>query len=157
MVNIKLLVIGKNKFDWLGQGMGHYQKLLEKYASLDLIVIKDEKVTKAKSREMILDKEAERILRYFERDSFRIALDTQGERFSSDDLAKLFSEKMTKGYNDFLFVIGGALGLSEKVVKNCQFKLSLSSMTFTHQLSRIILLEQVYRAFSILKGERYHK
>jgi len=157
MVNIRLLVVGKTKFDWLEQGIGHYQKLLKKHASLDLIVIKDEKVTKAKSREMILDKEAERILRYFDKDFYRIALDAQGERPSSDDLAKLFSEKMTKGYNDFLFVIGGTLGLSEKVVKNCQFKLSLSSMTFTHQLSRIILLEQVYRAFSILKGERYHK
>jgi len=157
MVNIKLLVVGRNKYDWLEQGIGHYQKLIKKYANLDLIVIKDEKVTKAKSREMILDKEAERILRYFERDSYRIALDAQGEKLSSDDLAKLFSEEMNKGYNDFIFVIGGALGLSEKVVKNCQFKLSLSSMTFTHQLSRIVLLEQIFRAFSILKGERYHK
>lgn len=157
MVNVEIIVVGKIKYKWLEQGLSHYFKLLKKHLSTRLITIKDEKITSSKSADLILDKEAERILKHFDKDSFRIVLDSAGENLTSEDLAKLLSDKMNKGYSDFTLVIGGALGLSQKVVKNCHFKLSLSNMTFTHQLSRLFLLEQIYRAFSIIKGEKYHK
>lgn len=157
MINLKIIVVGKTKYSWLEQGLLHYFKLLKKYLDLSLITIKDEKITSSKSSDLILDKEAERILKHFDKKSFRLVLDSKGEMLSSEGLAKLFSDQMNKGYNDFTFIIGGPLGLSQKVVKNCHFKLSLSNMTFTHQLSRLFLLEQIYRAFSIIKGEKYHK
>jgi len=157
MVNFKLIVVGKAKYEWLDEGIKYYCKLLKRYLDLNLITIKDEKITSSKSSDLILDKEADRILKYFTKDSFRIVLDSSGKNLSSEELAQLFLNKMNEGYGDFTFVIGGALGLSQKVVKNCHFKLSLSNMTFTHQLSRLVVLEQVYRAFSIIRGEKYHK
>jgi len=157
MVNVKIIVVGKTKYSWLEQGLLHYFKLLKKYLDLSLITIKDEKITSSKSSDLILDKEAERILKHFDKKSFRLVLDSKGKMLSSEDLAQLFSDQMNKGYSDFTFIVGGPLGLSQKVVKNCHFKLSLSNMTFTHQLSRLFLLEQIYRAFSIIKGEKYHK
>ena len=157
MVNLKLLVVGKTKYKWLDEGIRHYLKLMRKHLELNIIIVKDEKITSSKSSELILDKEAERIFKYFDKNSFRIVLDSAGKNIPSESLAQLFSDKMNEGYSDFTFIIGGALGLSQKVVKSCHLKLSLSSMTFTHQLSRLVLLEQVYRAFSIIKGEKYHK
>ncbi len=157
MVNLKIIVVGKSKYGWLDEGIKHYRKLLKKYLDLRLIVIKDEKITSSKSSDLVLDKEAEKILKYFDKKSYRLVLDSKGKMLSSEGLARLLLDQMNKGYSDFTLVIGGALGLSQKVVKNCHFKLSLSSMTFTHQLSTLVLLEQIYRAFSIIKGERYHK
>ena len=158
MLKINLVVVGKNKYDWLTQGINHYQKLLKKYqVNLKFEVIKDEKIAKRKNPELVLDKEGERIFKYLSRDSCRVALDSSGEQLSSQGLAHLFAEQLNKGKSEFVFIIGGPLGLSGKIIKNCQFKVSLSRMTFTHQLSRLILSEQIFRAFSIIKGDKYHK
>jgi 23S rRNA (pseudouridine1915-N3)-methyltransferase len=158
MIKINLIVTGKNKHDWLTQGIKHYQKLLKKYQiDLDFKVVKDEKIDEKKEKELILDKEAERIFRYLSKDSYRVVLDPSGKILSSEELANLLKEKLNFGKNKFVFIIGGPLGLSEKIVKNCHFKLSLSKMTFTHQLSRLVLSEQIFRAFSIIKGDKYHK
>ena len=91
------------------------------------------------------------------KDSFSIVLDSKGRMFSTEELAQLIKEKMNQGQNDFTFVTGSALGLSTKVINTANFRLSLSKMTFPHQLVRLILLEQVYRAFSIIGGRKYHK
>jgi len=158
MVQIDLVVVGKNKHDWLTQGINHYQKLLKKYqVDLNFKVIKDEKIDQKKDLESVQDKEAERIFKYLSKDSYRAALDPSGSLFSSHDLAHLLEDQLNTGKSDFVFIIGGPLGLSEKIVKNCQFRLSLSRMTFTHQLSRLVLCEQIFRAFSIIKRNRYHK
>ncbi len=158
MIKINLVVVGKNKYDWLTQGIKHYQKLLKKYqVNLDFNVIKDEKIDEKKERELILDKEAERIFKYLSSDSYRIVLDVSGKTLSSEELANLLRDKLNTGKSDFVFIIGGPLGLSDKIVKNCQFKLSLSRMTLTHQLSRLVLSEQIFRAFSIISGDKYHK
>jgi 23S rRNA (pseudouridine1915-N3)-methyltransferase len=84
-------------------------------------------------------------------------LDVKGDNKRSEDLAKFFEMGLNRGENSFTFVIGGASGLSPKVINACPIKLSLSQMTFTHEMSRIILLEQIYRAFSIIRGTKYHK
>lgn len=157
MVKIKLIAMGKTKEDWIKEGINHYQKLLKKYVDLEIIEIKEEKITKAKDEKIILDSEGERIARYLEKDALRIALDLKGKEFSSEGFANLLKENLNRGHNHFIFILGGALGVSEKILEVCPVKLSLSQMTFTHELSRIIILEQIYRAFSILAGTKYHK
>ena len=131
--------------------------MLSKFAELELINIKDEKITQHSSEKIVLEKEGERVLKYLDKKGFSFVLDQKGKMFSTEEMAGLFKEKMNHGYNDFIFITGGALGLSSQVVNSADFKLSLSKMTFPHQLVRLILLEQVYRAFSIIEGRKYHK
>ena len=157
MVKVKLIVVGKTKEDWIRQGIKHYQKLLKKYADLEIIELKEEKITKSKDEKTILDSEGEKISKYLKKDALRIALDVGGDEFTSEEFAKFFEKSLNCGHNHFIFVLGGALGLSEKTLEACSVKLSLSRMTFTHEISRIIILEQIYRAFSILAGTKYHK
>ena len=157
MVKIKLIVVGKTKEDWIKEGIYHYQKLLKKYVDLKIIEIKEEKITKSKDEKTILDSEGERIARHLEKEALRIVLDAKGKEFSSEKFAGFLKENLNRGYNHFIFILGGALGVSEKILEVCPVKLSLSQMTFTHELSRIIILEQIYRAFSILAGAKYHK
>lgn len=157
LVNIKLIVVGKTKENWIREGIEHYQKLLKKYVDLKIIELKEEKITKSKDEKIILDLEEERIRKYLEQDALRIALDVSGEKFTSEEFAKFFERSLNHGYSNFTLVVGGALGLSKKILDVCPLRLSLSQMTFTHELSRIIILEQIYRAFSILHGTKYHK
>jgi 23S rRNA (pseudouridine1915-N3)-methyltransferase len=157
LVKIKIISVGKTKESWIKEGVSHYQKLLKRYAELQLIEIKEEKVTKSRAAEDILDAEAERILKHLDTTSLSIALEHKGEKLSSEEFAVWLGEKLSLGRGEFTFVLGGALGLSPKVQSACSFRLSLSRMTFTHEMSLLILLEQIYRAFSILKGSKYHK
>ncbi len=163
MVKIKVVAVGKTKEGWIKEGILYYQKLLKKYVELELVEIKEEKITRSRETITVLDAEAERILRYLKKSSYVdpsdlcIALDAKGKSLSSEDFAKLLEENLSRGYSEFVFILGGALGLSPKVLDACQIKLSLSKMTFTHEMSRLIFLEQIYRAFSILKGTKYHK
>jgi 23S rRNA (pseudouridine1915-N3)-methyltransferase len=157
LVKVKLIVVGKTKEDWIREGIKHYRKLLKKYVDLEIIEVKEEKITKSKDEKTILDSEGERIAKHLEKDALLIALDLRGKEFSSERFASLFKENLNRGQNHFIFVLGGAWGLAEKILEVCPVKLSLSQMTFTHELSRIIILEQIYRAFSILAGGKYHK
>lgn len=157
MVKIKFIVVGKTKENWIKEGMEHYRKLLKKYVDLEVIEIKEEKITESKDAKTILNSEKERIEKYLGKDALRMALDIRGESFTSEELAKLFDESLNRGHSNFVLVIGGALGLSPEILDACPVKFSLSRMTFTHELSRIIVLEQIYRAFSILAGTKYHK
>lgn len=157
MVRIKVISVGKTKEAWVKTGILHYQKLLKRFAELQLIEIKEEKITKGKETQAVLDAEGERILRYIRKSGLSIALDLKGKHFSSESFARLLDQNVRRGYSEFIFILGGALGLSPKILDICPIKLSLSQMTFTHEMSRVILLEQIYRAFSILKGTGYHK
>ena len=151
-----MIVVGK-KESWIKEGISHYQKLLKKFAELKLVEIREEKITGSKDRKAILEDEAEKILTFLEKSSLCIALDVKGASKSSESFAKFFEENLNRGYHELTFILGGALGFSQKVLDVCPVKLSLSHMTFTHEMSRVILLEQIYRAFSILKGTKYHK
>ena len=157
MVKIKIISVGKTKESWIKEGISHYQKLLKRYAELQLVEIKEEKITQSRAAEDILDAEAERILKHLDPTSVSVALGQEGEKLSSKDLAGWLGEKLSLGQGEFTFILGGALGLTTKVKSACSFRLSLSRMTFTHEMSLVILLEQIYRAFSILKGTSYHK
>lgn len=157
MVKVKLIAVGKTKDTWIREGVKHYQKLLQKYAEFQIIEIKEEKITRSKDEKSILGAEGQRASKYLKKDTLCIALDVAGDELTSEQFASLLEKSLNRGHNSFTFILGGALGISEKILRACPVKLSLSRMTFTHELSRIIVLEQIYRAFSILAGTKYHK
>ena len=157
MIKVKLILVGKTKETWIKEGIRHYQKLLGKYAEVQIIEIKEEKITRSKDERSILNAEGQRISKYLKKDTLCIALDVRGDKPTSEQFADLLEKSLNRGHNSFTFLLGGALGVSERILRACPVKLSLSRMTFTHELSRVIILEQVYRAFSILAGTKYHK
>jgi len=159
-VNISIVAIGKLKEKYLKQGIDEYIKRLSAYAKVDIIELPDEKAPENLSDQdmkIVKDKEGERILSKISPDAHVIALAIEGKMKSSEELADNMDRLATYGKSKVTFVIGGSLGLSDAVLKRADEKLSFSKMTFPHQLMRLILLEQVYRAFRINRGEPYHK
>ena len=118
---------------------------------------KDKKIIDSKLEEKIKEKEGEKILKAISPNSFKIALSEYGKEFTSIDFSKFITELQNKGINEVSFIIGSAIGLSETVVKNSDFKLALAKMTLPHQMAQLFLLEQIYRAFKIMNNEPYHK
>ncbi|MPQ23480.1 23S rRNA (pseudouridine(1915)-N(3))-methyltransferase RlmH [Bacillus paralicheniformis] len=159
-MNISIVAIGKLKEKYLKQGIDEYIKRLSAYAKVDIIELPDEKAPENLSDQdmkIVKDKEGERILSKISPDAHVIALAIEGKMKSSEELADNMDRLATYGKSKVTFVIGGSLGLSDAILKRADEKLSFSRMTFPHQLMRLILLEQVYRAFRINRGEPYHK
>ncbi|MCC3648141.1 23S rRNA (pseudouridine(1915)-N(3))-methyltransferase RlmH [Cytobacillus oceanisediminis] len=159
-MNISIITVGKLKEKYLKQGIDEYLKRLSAYAKMDIIEVPDEKAPEELSEtEMIQvkQKEGERILAKIHPDAHVIALAIEGKMKSSEELADTLDKLATYGKSKIAFVIGGSLGLSQGVLQRADEKLSFSKMTFPHQLMKLILLEQVYRAFRINRGEPYHK
>ncbi|MEH7503430.1 23S rRNA (pseudouridine(1915)-N(3))-methyltransferase RlmH [Neobacillus drentensis] len=159
-MNISIVTVGKLKEKYLKQGIEEYLKRLTAYAKVDLIEVADEKAPEVLSElEMVQvkQKEGERILARISQDTYVIALAIQGKLGSSEELAESLDKLATYGKSKIAFVIGGSLGLSEEVIKRSNEQLSFSRMTFPHQLMRLILVEQIYRAFRINRNEPYHK
>jgi 23S rRNA (pseudouridine1915-N3)-methyltransferase len=119
--------------------------------------IKEERASKGLLPRDIIDREGERILRAIPTNTYLVALVSGGESCASERLAERFSDLMLRGNSKITFIIGGAFGLSEKITDLADLRLSLSAMTFPHEFARVILLEQIYRAFTIIRGESYHK
>lgn len=159
-MNISIVTVGKLKEKYLKQGIDEYLKRLGSYAKIEVIEVPDEKAPEELSdTEMIQvkQKEGERILSKIGLDTYVIALAINGKLKSSEELAETLDKLGTYGKSKIAFVIGGSLGLSDEVLKRSDEQLSFSKMTFPHQLMRLILVEQVYRAFRINRGEPYHK
>ena len=159
-MNISIVTVGKLKEKYLKQGIEEYSKRLSTYAKIDIIEIPDEKAPETLSEQEMLQvkgKEGERILSKIPDDAHVIALAIEGKMKSSEELAETLDKLATYGKSKIVFVIGGSLGLSKDVMKRANDTLSFSKMTFPHQLMRLILVEQVYRAFRINRGEPYHK
>jgi 23S rRNA (pseudouridine1915-N3)-methyltransferase len=159
-VNISIITVGKLKEKYLKQGIEEYLKRLTAYAKVDVMEVADEKAPEVLSElEMVQvkQKEGERILAKISQDTYVIALAIQGKLSSSEELADSLDKLATYGKSKIAFVIGGSLGLSEEVIKRSNEQLSFSRMTFPHQLMRLILVEQIYRAFRINRNEPYHK
>lgn len=160
IVNISIVSVGKLKEKYLKLGIDEFSKRLSSYAKMDLIEVPDEKAPEQLSElemEQVKQKEGERILSKISADTYVIALAIDGKMKSSEELADLLDKLATYGKSKIAFVIGGSLGLSNEVLQRADEKLSFSKMTFPHQLMKLILLEQVYRAFRINRGEPYHK
>jgi len=159
-VNISIISIGKLKEKYLKQGIDEYLKRLSSYAKVEIVELPDEKAPENLSdAEMLMVKEKEgiRILEKISEDTHVIALAIEGKMKSSEELAKDLDRLATYGKSKMAFIIGGSLGLSKDVMNRANDTLSFSKMTFPHQLMRLILLEQIYRAFRINRNEPYHK
>jgi 23S rRNA (pseudouridine1915-N3)-methyltransferase len=160
IVNIQVVTVGKLKEKYLKQGIDEYTKRLSGYAKIELIEVADEKAPEQASEAEMLqikEKEGERILAKIHPDTHVIALAIEGRMLTSEQLADNLDKLATYGKSKIAFVVGGSLGLSHEVMKRANESLSFSKMTFPHQLMKLVLLEQVYRAFRINRGEPYHK
>ena len=159
-MNITIIGVGKIKEKYLKLGIDEFSKRLTKYCKLDVIELDDEKCPENLSEKDMLivkDKEGKKILSKIKNNSYVIALAIDGKNLSSEELADTMSKLAVRGNSHITFVIGGSLGLSDEVLKRADYKLSFSKMTFPHQLMRLILLEQVYRAFRINNKEGIEK
>ena len=159
MMTINIVAVGKIKEDYINRGIAEFSKRLSKYCNLNMIEVSHENIPKNSSgqADMVKSKEGKRILAKIPDNSYKIVLDVKGKPMTSNGLASSIQNLQVQGWSDITFIIGGSLGLSEKVINEADYQLSLSHMTFTHQMIRLILLEQVYRAFKIISGEPYHK
>ena len=159
-MKITIISVGKIKEKFYRDAISEYEKRLSRYCKFQIIEVADEK-TPDKASEIeenqIKEKEADRILAHINEDACLVTLEIQGKKLSSVDFADFIRQKTVHGVSHIQFVIGGSLGLHEKISKRSDFKLSFSDMTFPHQLMRVILSEQIYRAFRIIAGEPYHK
>lgn len=159
-MNISIIAVGKIKEKYIQEGIKEFSKRLSRYCNLKITEVEDEKAPENlsdKEKEAVKEKEGLKILSKIPQNSFIISLEIQGREISSEELSKKMEDIMVSGINDITFVIGGSLGLSDQVRSKSNFKLSFSKMTFPHQLMRLILLEQIYRAWKIMKDEPYHK
>lgn len=159
-MNISIVTVGKLKEKYLKLGIEEYVKRLNSYAKIEMIEVPDEKAPEILSEiemKQVKQKEGERILAKINQDTYVIALAINGKLKSSEELADNLDKLATYGKSKVAFVIGGSLGLSDEVLKRADEQLSFSKMTFPHQLMRLILVEQIYRAFRINRGEPYHK
>lgn len=156
MSKIKFIVVGSTRSPFLKQGELFYLERLKRYTPTEWIEVKPQKVTKGRSIHEILRIEGQSIEKKYQPEDHVIALDLRGKEYDSEGLARLV-EHLSLTRRQLCFVIGGPLGLSEMVLHSAADIISLSKLTLTHEMSRLLLLEQIYRAHTIIKGEKYHK
>ena len=159
-MNITVICIGKLKERYWREAIGEYSKRLGSYCSLRIQELKEARLPAGAGpaeEEAVKIAEGEEILSRVNKDMFVVSLEIRGKRMSSETLAEKLRSLALEGRSEIAFVIGGSLGLSEAVSRRADLKLSFSDMTFPHQMMRVILLEQIYRSFRIIRGEPYHK
>ncbi len=157
-MKITVACVGKIKEKYFSDGINEYMKRLSRYADVDICQVPDEKAPEELStaqKEQIKNVEGKRLMKVAKGHIIALAID--GRQTDSEGFAQLISQLTVRGISHITFVIGGSLGLSDEVLQRADYRLSFSKMTFPHQLMRLILLEQVYRAFKIIKNEPYHK
>lgn len=160
MLRVKFIVVGALSEPYWREACGEYKKRLSGKASLEEVQLREENLPKNPSESEIkraLDLEAEKIIAEIPKRAFVIPLCIEGKQLSSEELAAKIEENAVSGVSDICFIIGSSHGLSEKVKALADLKLSMSRLTFPHQLARVMLYESVYRSFTIIAGEKYHK
>ncbi len=155
-MKITFLLVGKTEENYLQTGISIFEKRLQHYISFEQIVIPELKNTKNLSPEQIKEKEAELLLKHLQKADKIILLDEHGKKYRSTQFAEFLQTQMNSGIKNLCFVVGGAYGFDEKIRKAADAQLSLSDMTFSHQMIRLLFIEQVYRAMTILRNEPYH-
>ena len=159
-MKITLVTVGKIKERYFEDAIKEYSKRLSRYCKLEIIQVADEKTPDHASENMellIKETEAERMPKYLKEGAYVIALAIEGKQLDSVELSQKIDSLGTSGISHIIFVIGGSLGLAERILKRADYKLSFSKMTFPHQLMRVILSEQIYRSYRIINHEPYHK
>lgn len=157
---IKIIAVGRLKEKYLTEGVGEYLKRLRPYVRVEIIEVPDEKLPDNASpadEEIVKAKEAEKIKRHLKPGGVTVALAIEGKSISSEELAARFTGWALAGKSDIRFIIGGSLGLHHSILSEADILLSFGPMTFPHQLMRLVLVEQIYRAYKINRGEPYHK
>ncbi len=160
MLNVKIIATGNLKESYLRSACDEYKKRLGAWAKVEEIELKEEKLPESPTSaqiELALEKEAKAIFEKINSRSYVIAMCVEGKELSSEELADKLSKIALSGYSELVFVIGSSFGLSPTVKSRADFKLSVSKLTFPHQLLRVILYETTYRALSIVNGTKYHK
>lgn len=155
-MKITLLTVGKTDVKWVKEGLDLYSSRLVHYVPFQIVEIPELKNVSALSKEQIKQKEGELLLKILKPSDEVILMDEHGREFTSVEFAKNLEEKISRASRDMVFVIGGAYGFSPDMYSRANGKISLSKMTFSHQMVRTIFAEQLYRAFTIIKGEPYH-
>ena len=156
-MRIKIIALGKIKEKFLKDGIDEFLKRLTPYASVEIVELQPVEIRDENLIEKALLQEGEKILSLIKNDSFVITLEIGGKQLSSEEFAQKINGISTSGVSELVFVIGSSCGLAATVSNRANFKLSMSKMTFLHQFARLLLVEQIYRAFKILKNETYHK
>lgn len=159
MLKINIICVGTIKEQYLKDAISEYKKRLSKYASINIEEVKEARIDSFDNEALIkktLDEEGERVLKKINKDDYLILVDLHGKEITSTEFAEVMSNLKNKGCSTIDFVIGGTLGLSDQLRNRSNYKLCLSKMTFPHQLTRVILLEQIYRTFKINNNESYH-
>ena len=159
-MNIQIVCIGKLKEKYWTEAVAEYSKRLSRFCTLEIVELKESRLPDRASvaeEKLVKQEEGREILKAIKPGSFVITLEILGKQLDSPQLAEKISQLSLEGKSNIAFVIGGSLGLSEEVSQRADFKLSFSKMTFPHQMMRVILLEQIYRAFKINRNETYHK
>ena len=160
MINITVAAVGRIKEKFYTEAVEEYSKRLRRYCKLNIVEVKDEPTPDNPSdreREIVLNSEGKRLLEKIPKSAYVVALCIEGKNMPSERFAEFIQNTATEGKGEIVFVIGGSMGICEEIKKRADFKLSFSEMTFPHQLMRVILLEQIYRAFNIAEGGKYHK
>lgn len=155
-MKISLITVGKTDISWVKAGLDMYQSRLVHYVPFSIVEIPELKNMSAFTKEQIKEKEGELIMKNIRPSDDVVLLDEHGKEYRSVTFAKMLEEKMSRSGRDIVFVIGGAYGFSGEVYSRADSRISLSQMTFSHQIVRTIFAEQLYRAFTIIKGEPYH-
>ena len=159
MISINIICVGKLKEKYLKDAIDEYSKRLSKYCNLNIIEIADEKLPGKVNDSIAKDikqKECVKILNAIKKDSYVMALDLRGKQFTSEEFSKKIDDVPVRGFSNITFIIGGTLGLTEEVLNVSNEFISFTKMTFPHQLIRVFLLEQIFRAFKISNNETYH-
>lgn len=156
-MKIKIIALGKIKEKYLKDGINEFLKRLTPYASISIVELNPIEIKDENLKEKILLEEGEKILSNIKPLDYVITMEILGKQFSSEEFAKKIENLTNDGTQEIVFVIGSSCGIGENVSKRANLKMSMSKMTFLHEFARLILVEQIYRAFKILKGETYHK
>lgn len=156
-MKIKIIALGKIKEKFLKDGIEEFLKRLKSYTPIEIIELTPIEIKDENLISKALDEEAEKILANIKSNSYVITMEILGKQLSSEEFAQKINEITISGISELVFVIGSSYGISPKISQRADFKLSFSKMTFLHQFARLILIEQIYRAFKILKNETYHK
>lgn len=159
-MKITVIAVGKIKEKFYREAAAEYEKRLSRYCKMEIIQVEDERTPDKAGVALeteIKRKEAERIMKYIREEAYVVTLEIQGGMYDSEEFAGRIEKLALQGISHIQFVIGGSLGLHEEVCKRADLAVSFSKMTFPHQLMRVILLEQIYRAYRIINGEPYHK
>ena len=159
-MKVRIISVGKIKEKYLMQGINEYIKRLSPYTKVEMVEVADEKIPENASlseEEMVKEKEGNKLLEKIKEDEYVILLDLHGKEIDSVELSKLIETTMISGKSTIDFVIGGSLGLSKPLINRANYRLCFSKLTFTHQMIRLFLLEQIYRSYKIMNNQTYHK